>query len=48
MPDDQSDAADEKKDVEKYPEGWEGLLTEADATKPGVPETVRRWIMVDE
>jgi hypothetical protein len=32
----------------KDPEAWEGLLTEADVTNPEVPETVRRWIMVDE
>jgi hypothetical protein len=32
----------------KCPEVWEGLLTEVGATNPVVPETVRRWIMVDE
>lgn len=47
MPDTQRDGTVEKTVFEKYPEGWEGLLTEADATNPEVPEPVRRWIMVD-
>jgi hypothetical protein len=47
MRENQTNSTAEKTAFEKYPEGWEGLLTEVDVTNLEVPETVRRWIMVD-